>query len=340
MENTTVDLKELLLSQINSSWLRDILILCIIVPMGLIGTVLNLMSLSIFLKKSIRKIALFKYLIILSLVNSIIASNQIFYFYFMPNLFYNLTISINGRIFATVGNNDIISYFFFLGNLIEIMINIERALYFSGGYQKIKKISPYLISFFIIILSLIIFTPNFLSLKVVPEDLIYVLYRATMPTDFALSKIGKIILLISYILEGPVIFILLIVTNIIAIISYQRFNKRKELIDRANNIEMMSKTELNKKIKTEKKDQKLLMMTSYLSLVSAVAELFQFFGQFFFFLVKTLNPKIVGWIIFASIFAIALKQFTSIIIYYNYKMFRKELKSLIKKIYSFRNINC
>ncbi len=158
-----------------------------------------------------------------------------------------------------------------------------------------------------------------------------------MPTDFALSKIGKLVLIVCYILEGPVIFILLIVTNIIAIISYKRFNKRKELIDRANNIEMMSEGELNKKIKTEKTDRKLLMMTSYLSLISAVAELLKFIGQFFFFIVTTLNPKTVGWLIFASIFAIALKQFTSIILYYNYKIFRKEFRSLIEKINNYYN---
>jgi hypothetical protein len=246
-----------------------------------------------------------------------------------------LALSLNGRIFVSIGINHMILYFFFLGNLIEIMINIERALYFSEGYQKIKKISPYLISFFILIISLIIFTPNFLAIKVMPEDLIYVLYRATMPTDFALSKIGKIILLFSYILEGPVVFILLIVTNIFALISYKRFNKRKELIERANNIEMMADGEIKKKNKIEKMDRKLMIITSYLSFISILAELIQFTGQFFFFIVPTLNPKTMGWLIFASILSITLKQFTSIVIFYNYKMFRKELKSLIKKIYYF-----
>ncbi len=37
------------------------------------------------------------------------------------------------------GMNDIILYFFFLGNLTEIMINIERAIYFSEGFQKFKR---------------------------------------------------------------------------------------------------------------------------------------------------------------------------------------------------------
>jgi hypothetical protein len=332
MENITEHNKELFLSKIGSSWQQEVLVLCTIVPMGAIGIVLNLTSLNIFLKKSIRKIALFKYLIILSLVNSIKAFSLMFYFYCMPNLFYDLALSINGRIFSNVGFNGIF-YLFFLGNLIEIMMNIERALYFSEGYQKIKKISPYLICFFILVLSLVIYTPNFFSLKMVPEDLIYVLYRATMPSDFVLSRIGKVTLIISFILEGPVIFILLIVTNIIAFISYKRFNKRKELIDRANNIEMMAEGEIKKKKENEKTNRKLFMMTSYLSLISAVAELIQFTVQFYYFIVTTLNTKIVGWLVFAGCFSIALKQFSSIFVYYNYKMFRVKLKALIKKIF-------
>jgi hypothetical protein len=337
MENTTVNPKILLLSSIRSSWLQEMFFLCSLVPMGLVGTVLNLMSLSIFLKKSIRKIALFKYLIILSIINSIIASTQIFSFLRTPHIFFDLSLSIYGRLFVTIGINDIISYFFFLGNLIEIMINIERAIYFSEGFQKLKKTSPYLISFFILVLSLIIYTPNFLSLKLVPEDQIYILYKITILTDFALSKLGIITLLISYILEGPVVFILLIITNIIAIISYKRFVQKKELIERANNIEMVGEGEIKKKNKIEKMDKKLLMMTTYLSLISALAELFQFTAQFFYFIITSLSLDTVGWLIFAGGFSIALKQFTSIIIYYNYKMFRKEFQTLVKKIYYYFN---
>jgi len=54
MENTTVNSRLMFLSNVRSSWLQEIFTLCMIVPMGLIGTVLNLMSLSIFLKKSIQ----------------------------------------------------------------------------------------------------------------------------------------------------------------------------------------------------------------------------------------------------------------------------------------------
>jgi hypothetical protein len=248
-------------------------------------------------------------------------------------LFFELTLSISGRIFDTIGINGVIFFLFFLSSLIEIMINIERALYFSEGYEKIKKVSPYLICFFILILSLVIFTPNFLSLKLVPEDQIYILNKTGMPSDFASSNLGKIILLLCYILEGPIIFFLLIVTNIIAIISYKKFNQRNELIERANNVEMMTEGEIRKKNKIEKMDRKLLIMTSYLSLISILAELIKFTGLLFYFIVSNLSPKTIGWLAFSSLFSISLKQFTSIIVYYNYKMFREELKNLIKKFF-------
>ncbi len=171
----------------------------------------------------------------------------------------------------------------------------------------------------------------------VPEDQIYILYRLTIPTDFALSKLEKLTLLISYILEGPIVFILLIVTNIVAQISYKKFIQRKESIERTNNIEMIGKGEIIKKNKIEKMDRKLLIITSFLSLASIFAELIQFTAQLFYFIITSLSPNTVGWLIFASILSIALKQFTSIIVSYNYKMFRKELKSLVKKIFYFFN---
>ena len=102
MENTTKDSKTLLLNNLKSSWLENIFNLCLITPIGILGTVLNLLSLIIFLKKSIRKIGLFKYLIILSFVNLIIAFSQIYYFYRTPNIFFDLAISINSRIYNVI----------------------------------------------------------------------------------------------------------------------------------------------------------------------------------------------------------------------------------------------
>ena len=121
----------------------------------MIGVALDLISLRIFLIKSLRKIKLFEYMIVLSIVNSLIAFSQIFIFLFSPNLFFELSLSYTGRLFSFLGVNDIYFYFSILNNLIEIMINIERALYFSEGFEKFKKISSYLIMFLVLIVYLI-----------------------------------------------------------------------------------------------------------------------------------------------------------------------------------------
>jgi hypothetical protein len=332
MENITFDQKTLFLLKFRNTWLIEILYLSFVLPMGAIGTILNLLSLIIFLRKSLRNFSLFKYLIILSLVNSIIAFTLVFIFYTCPHIIFDIALSINGRIFTAYLLTDIVAFFYFFSNVIEIMINIERALYFSDGYQKFKKISPYLISFFIFILSLIIFIPNFWSVKMLPTDKIYTIFRISIPTDFALSKIGKLLLIICFVLELPVVFILLVTTNIFAFISYKNFIKRKEFIERTNNIEMMLEGELQKKKENEKTDRKMLIMTSYLSIISIVSIIVQFITGLSFYIITSLSPVTVGWLIFASIFSQAFKQFYSISIYYNYKLFRKELKIVANKI--------
>ena len=68
---------------------------------------------------------------------------------------------------------------------------------------------------------------------------------------------------------------------------------------------------------------------------SILTDLLQFTTLFFYFIMTTLNPKTIGWLIFASVFSIALKQLFAIFVYYHYRMFRKEFKSLITKYFWF-----
>ena len=51
VSNQTIDFKTLFLKNIRSSWTIDSLILYILVPMGILGTILNSISLIIFITK-------------------------------------------------------------------------------------------------------------------------------------------------------------------------------------------------------------------------------------------------------------------------------------------------
>ncbi len=79
----------------------------------------------------------------------------------------------------------------------------------------------------------------------------------------------------------------------------------------------MAEGEIKKKTKIEKTDRKLLIMASYLTLISLVTSLIQLTARFFYFNETYLSPKTFGWLIFATCFAIALKQFSALIVYYN-----------------------
>ena len=82
MENITTDQKSVFLLNVKSVWLQEILNLCTIVPLGLVGTVLNLISLRIFLNKSLRNIKLFEYVIILSINQGFDTQNNFIFFTF------------------------------------------------------------------------------------------------------------------------------------------------------------------------------------------------------------------------------------------------------------------
>ena len=101
--NATTSPRLILLSKLSITWLTDALNLYLFVLLGLIGTLFNLISFIIFLKKIFRKVALFKYMIVNTL-NSLISSfGFIFFFYFSP--YHLFEISIFQMSYISVGNH-------------------------------------------------------------------------------------------------------------------------------------------------------------------------------------------------------------------------------------------
>jgi hypothetical protein len=61
-KNETIDLREILLSNLLTSRQTEILILTLIVPLGAIGSLFNLISTLVLSRPLFKKLALFKYL--------------------------------------------------------------------------------------------------------------------------------------------------------------------------------------------------------------------------------------------------------------------------------------
>ena len=329
--NVTIHLKLLFLKGIRSSYTTDMLILCVIVPMGILGTIFNTICLIIFMKKSFKKIGLFKYLIVYTASCIIVAFSQIFFFYFSAYQFYDLAMTYFGRIFKCyIAASSVTPFFFFYGNVIDVLINFERAINFSYKLQRIKQISPYKICFVAFIVCLFINIPNNLAQEVVPTEELYIKLRYCYETSFSVKPIGRILLYLSFIIEGPVLLILVIVSNILSIVSFKSFVRRKAATQ-INDIQNLSRLNLKKKKKMEKLDKNLLWMTFYLTLFSFIILVIQFIAQLIIFIfINFFDRPTSGWLIFLFIFIMAVKQFSNIFFYFHFnRNFRKTILSYL-----------
>jgi len=221
-------LNSLLLANIRSSYIKDSLNLYLIEPMGIIGTLLKLIAFTILSKKTFSNHNIYKLMKINNLISLGITFIISFIFLFTPAVLFELSISKIGRIYIC----SIIPWFYLLlflyGNCLDILMNLERALSFSDGYQRIKQIPTYFICFIAFILCAIIRIPSDLAYTYTSDDELYIKLRLCYLTSFGLKPAGKMILLASFIIEGPIMMILVIGSNLLAFVSYKRFMKRKK----------------------------------------------------------------------------------------------------------------
>ena len=248
-------LNSLLLANSRTSFLIDALKLYFTVPVAIIGTLLNTISIIILSTKSFRKINIYKIMKIYNLTSLLLTFGATFSFFYTPNILFELSISTIGRIYSCNYINWIQFYFFFYGNCLEILMNLERALNYTNGFDKMKKISQYyLICFILFIICVIIHIPSDLALTYTPDDQLYIKLNLCYSTPFAIAFVTKITLIVNYIIEGPIVMILAIGSNILAYISYKSFMKRKQQALTNNNrtVELTEREKI-KEAKIEKR---------------------------------------------------------------------------------------
>jgi len=139
---------------------------------------------------------------------------------------------------------------------------------------------------------------------------------------------GKLFPMISYILHGPVSLIFVIGTNIIALISFRRYLKRKAQLHTQTSLENETEAHKKKRTQDEKDNKRLFLMTFYLSIFSVLNHLMQFSAQFIVFILA-MSPSVTAWFVFIYIFNFAFKNFMNIFFFYNYnKKFKNALLCL------------
>jgi len=316
-------LNSLLLENIRTTYLTDALKLYFIVPIAIIGSYLNYKGLKIFIKKSFRNLNIFKLMFIYNIISFCITFITIFYFLYTPHILFEISVSKIGRIYSCNFINWFNLFFFFYGNCIDVLINLERAVSFSRKFEKLKKTSPYLICFVVLIICLVIHLPINLSQSFTPDNELYTKLRLCHATTYTSLSITRLVLTISIIIEGPVVMILVIGSNLLAFISYRSFLKRKEETARTinnNRIVHSTLTDIQQQ-KNDKMNQKLLKMTIFLTLFSVIIHIIQFGAQIITSLFNTSNKLVFAWAFFIFSFVAIFKHFFTVFFYYlfNYK---------------------
>jgi hypothetical protein len=331
-------LNKLLLANIRTTYLTDSLKLYIILPMAIIGSFFNFIALKILNKRPFRIMNIFKIMFIYSLISFMISVFLVFIFLYTPYILFELSTSQLGRIYSCNLTNWFLLLFFFYGNCIDILINLERALSYSIKFEKLKKTSPYLICFIVFIICVLIHLPSDISQSFTSNDELYIKLRLCYATAFATQPITRLILLISIIIEGPVVMILVIGSNILAFVSYKSFLKRKqtalELSSFNNNraiIHQQTSIERRKLDKNEKMNQKLFKMTIFLTIFSIITHIIQFGAQLVIILFSSNNTLVYSWAFYIFTFMVIFKHFFTIFFFYNFNI---KFKVGIKKIFN------
>jgi hypothetical protein len=328
--NSSFDLEAYILSQIAVNSSTDKLSLYLIMPMAILGVVFNFISFGIFCKKKFNKVSLFKFMQMYTFASAFGSSCLIFYFYMAPYTFPEFILNFGTRIYnckVLIGILNMYAY----ENALDSFINIERAVCFSTGFKRYKKISPYTIGSIVFFVCLLISGPLYFTYHILSDTDLHDRQKNTQLanrylnlcelSEFTLSGLGKIFLIISFLMTGPVIFVMDAVTNLIAFISYRRFMERKKEALRQPQHNNKSK----KQMKKEAEDRRLFLMTCLLSIYSCVNHLVQFASEFVTFIVAP-PPKIVAWYIWITFLTISLKKVVNIFFFIGFnKRFRHAL---------------
>ncbi len=197
----SINLKSEFLASIQFNPYTSSLSLYLIVPLASFGALFNLISLLIFCKKSFNQLALFKYIRVYTFSSFIVSFSLIFYFFLTPYTFYELSISYIARVYiCKILQSYGTVFFFFFQNTLDIFINIERALSFSNGFKRFKKLTPYFVCFMVFLFCILIHGPNFLLYNIVSYEDLYIKFKYCEKSDFTQSSLGKILLIITEII--------------------------------------------------------------------------------------------------------------------------------------------
>ena len=354
------DFKELYFNKMGSYNLLDSLFIFVSLPFGIVGFVLNLISLISFLKINFSKPILKDYLAIYSFVSIVVCFITIFYPFSRQlrtlQLAYSYFMSLIRCKLIGLG----ITLYFFV-NLIDCIILFERISNFNDCFKIILKIKPYLVCIGIILLTNIINLPSYLVNNIRKEtDFNYILktQNQTYLDDFSYceknlffyTNLGSIIIYLTTFIRDILTQIIQITISIYSIYMFKRYLNKKVYLNhlsrtiivsninqnnytesrysKANNVSIGSIIIQNKILtRVETFNIRLTKMTIYLSIIT----IFSHFGLLLIYISygSDNNSAWAHYMTFLTIIIVQLKYISNFLFFY---FFNKKFRIYVHRI--------
>ena len=217
--NESIFQNEFYLNRIGSTWLTDTLYLFITFPSLIIALILNLIAFYILIKINAKKGVMFNYMRVYCLNSSVIAFITLFTIYaYAPRYFI-----VANYYMARVMRCKIVYYFIssllYFGNMLDIIIGMDRLAFFIEKLQFIRKISYLIVCFISLIFSFTVnLTSAFAKVKTDEETIKEIDNLQTFshcPNEtFFQNRIAIILTVVSYLIKNILTLIVEIIINI------------------------------------------------------------------------------------------------------------------------------
>ena len=234
-------IKKIFLLKLGSSQVLDSIYLFVICPMGILGTCLMTISLALLFQRDFRKEAFFQYLQVLTLANLIQAACMIFMYFKAPYYLFDSAKSMGARIYnCKILSSYVVALFFFYGDAIFLLLNLERMAIFSSRYKSFNKINPYLACFILLVVCELFNLPTFFVYNVPTDDEIDVAlsslenvlaFKGLCPkTLFGASLLGQGLNIFGYVVKGFIVLVIDVAINFLSVFCIRDFYKKKQIL--------------------------------------------------------------------------------------------------------------
>ena len=321
------------LTRIGTRWWMDSIYLFFVCPLSLIGIILNLLSLFVLYKMNEKKYFIFKILKVYCINSVLICIIAFFTFYVGSPRYIGFRLDYIARTYYCVIINYIGITFYLVGNVLDIIISIERSSIFLPRLNKIQKLEPFSAFFALIIICHIVNVPSLFwyyvkNDKQMLEELVHSYLTSTF-----YGRCGRWFLFgnfpsyISNILIRDVLTLFLeVVFTLSTLYYFIKFQTKKAILLNYDQNDVI--------VKTKKEESRMSSMSLYLTTTSILSHTAVLLTSVSLLIYE--SAFATTFLILIAIIAISFKHSSNFFIFY---FFNKKFKTALLNYFNYRKTN-